>query len=56
MPEIYLYKQKMNRRDNRGENFFGSGEYDLDHYYDGLNGVLHDRDVIKIIIHPNKED
>ena len=30
-----------------------SGEYDLDHYFDGLDRVMHEKDVIKIIIHPN---
>ena len=32
-----------------------SGEYDLDHYFEGLDRVMHEKDVIKIIIHPNAE-
>ena len=30
-----------------------SGEYDLDHYFDALDRVMYEKDVIKIIIHPN---
>lgn len=33
-----------------------SGEYSLDEYFDALDRNLHDRGVLKIIIHPNKAE
>lgn len=32
-----------------------TAEYDLDHYFDAIDRVLNDRDVLKVIVHPNRE-
>ena len=32
-----------------------TAEYDLDHYFDAIDYVMNNRDVLKVIVHPNKE-